>query len=135
MWNARISSLPHHPITRGVHPFTIADEWYYNIHFVPDMKGITPILKATPPDNTRGTPAAREHPGRAEVLAWAYTRADGGRSFGFTGAHYHHNWSNRDFRRLVVNAILWSANIHVPVRGAKVDLDPADLERHLDRKR
>jgi len=34
----------------------------------------------------------------------------------------------------VVNAILWSAKLHVPEHGAQVDLDPADLNRHLDRK-
>jgi type 1 glutamine amidotransferase len=133
-WDAHIKSLPDHPITRGVKPFTIVDEWYYNIRFAPDMKNVTPILRATPPDNTRGTAAAREHAGREETLAWAFERAGGGRSFGFTGGHYHKNWGNEDFRRLVVNAILWSAKIDVPEQGAKVDLEPAELNKHLDRK-
>jgi len=133
-WEAHIKSLPKHPITRGVKPFTIVDEWYYNIHFVPGMRNVTPILQATPPDQTRGTPSAREHLGRKETLAWAFDRADGGRSFGFTGGHYHRNWGNEDFRRLVVNAILWSAKLHVPDEGAKVDLDLKELEKHLDRK-
>ena len=134
-WTAEIKSLPDHPITHGVKPFTIKDEWYYNIRFNPDMKGVTPILKATPPDGTRGTPAAKEHPGREEIMAWAFDRADGGRSFGFTGGHYHDNWGNEDFRRVVVNAILWSAKLEVPKEGAKVDLDPAELNRNLDDKR
>jgi len=133
-WKAEIRALPDHPITRGVEPFSIQDEWYYNIRFEPDMKGITPILKATPPDNTRGTPEAKKHPGREEVLAWAFERANGGRSFGFTGAHFHKNWGDPNFRRLVVNAILWAAKINVPKDGAKVDLDPADLKKNLDRK-
>ena len=67
-------------------------------------------------------------------MAWAFDRADGGRSFGFTGGHYHDNWGNENFRRLVVNAILWSAKIDVPKDGAKVDLDPAELNKNLDRK-
>jgi hypothetical protein len=133
-WKAKIASLPSHPITRGVKPFTIEDEWYYNMRWAPGMKGVTPILKATPPDETRGTPAAKAHPGREEILAWAYERPDGGRSFGFTGAHFHRNWGNKDFRRLVVNAILWTAKLKVPAGGARVDLDPADLDRNLDRK-
>lgn len=87
-WKADIKSLPEHPITRGVKPFSIQDEWYYNIHFTKDMKNVTPILKATPPDNTRGTPDAKKHPGREEILAWAFDRADGGRSFGFTGGAF-----------------------------------------------
>jgi hypothetical protein len=133
-WKADFTSLPEHPITRGVRPFTIADEWYYNIRFAAQSKGVTTILRATPPDATRGTPAAREHPGRSEVVAWAFERPEGGRSFGFTGGHFHRNWGDENFRRLVVNAILWSAGIEVPPGGAPVDLDPAELDRYLDRK-
>jgi type 1 glutamine amidotransferase len=134
-WEAKFESFPEHPITRGVKPFSIRDEWYYNIRFTPTRKGVTPILTATPPDSTRGTPAAKEHPGRPEVLAWAFDRADGGRSFGFTGAHFHRNWGDENFRRLVVNAILWSAKVDVPAGGTPVELNPADLKKNLDRKR
>jgi type 1 glutamine amidotransferase len=133
-WDAAFTKLPEHPITRGVHPFTIRDEWYYNMRWAPDMKGVTPILVATPPDNTRKTADAAKHPGREEVVAWAFERPDGGRGFGFTGAHFHKNWANDDFRRLVVNAILWSAHVEVPEGGAKVDVTPEDLNSGLDKK-
>src|SRR5262245_16910623 len=105
-WKADVRSLPAHPITRGVQPFAIQDEWYFNIRFSENAKGLVPILRATPPDNVRGTPAAREHPGREEIVAWALERPGGGRSFGFTGGHFHRNWSDDNFRRLVANAIL-----------------------------
>ena len=134
-WDADIKALPEHPITRGVKPFEIRDEWYYNIRFAPDMRGVTPIVRATPPDQTRHSAAAKKHPGREEILAWAFNRENGGRSFGFTGGHFHRNWGNEDFRRLVVNAILWTAKIDVPPEGAKVDLDPSDLGKNLDDKR
>jgi len=133
-WKAEIKTLPDHPITRGVEPFSIQDEWYYNIRFEPDMRGVTPILKAVPPDSTRGTPEAKKHPGREEILAWAFERTNGGRSFGFTGAHFHKNWGDPNFRRLVINAILWSAKIDIPKNGAKAEMDPADLKKNLDRK-
>lgn len=133
-WKADINELPRHPITRGVKPFSLTDEWYFNIRFKPELPGVTPILKATPPDAVRRTEAAKEHKGRAEVLAWAFDRANGGRSFGFTGAHFHKNWGDENFRRLVVNAILWTARLDVPADGAKVDMDPAELNRNLDRK-
>jgi hypothetical protein len=133
-WKADIKTLPEHPITHGVKPFAIQDEWYYNIRFAPDMRGVIPILKATPPDETRRTPDAKKHPGREEILAWAFDRDNGGRSFGFTGAHFHRNWGDENFRRLVVNAILWTAKVDVPSQGAKVDLDPSELEKNLDRK-
>jgi type 1 glutamine amidotransferase len=132
-WKAEFKALPEHPITRGVHPFSIQDEWYFNIRFSPALQGVTPILKAIPPDEKRNTPAAREHPGREEIVAWAFERKDG-RSFGFTGGHFHRNWGDENFRRLVVNAILWSAKVEVPKDGAKVEIDPAELKLHLDRK-
>src|SRR5713226_2815669 len=51
-WKADFKEIPEHPVTRGVKPFAIQDEWYYAIRFTPDLKGVTPILKATPPDST-----------------------------------------------------------------------------------
>ncbi len=139
-WDADIRSLPNHPISHGVKPFTIRDEWYYNMHWIGDVtdvkdaKNVTPILQAVPPDNTRGTPDAKKYPGRLETMAWAYERKDGGRGFGFTGGHFHRNWADENFRRVVVNAILWTAKAEVPEGGAKVDFDPADLNINLDRK-
>ena len=55
-WDANIRSLPKHEITRGVKPFTIRDEWYYGMRWIDDMKGVTPILQAIPPDDSRRTP-------------------------------------------------------------------------------
>ncbi len=132
-WKADFKGMPEHPITRGVKPFAAHDEWYFNIRFAPASRAVTPILKATPPDAVRGTAAAREHKGREEVVAWAFERARG-RSFGFTGGHWHRNWGDENFRRLVVNAILWTAGVDVPRGGAKVNLEPAELKRNLDRK-
>ncbi len=134
-WKANFKTLPEHAITRGVKPFEINDEWYFNIRFAPESKNVTPILKATPPDDKRGTPDAKKHPGREEIVAWTFEREKDGRSFGFTGGHFHRNWGDENFRRLVVNAILWTAKIDVPKEGAKVELDPSELKKNLDRKR
>ncbi len=137
-WVADIKNLPEHPITRGVKPFAINDEWYFNIRFKPEAKGVTPILKATPPDKAREErkppKVVQEQKGREEVLAWAFNRANGGRSFGFTGAHFHKNWGDENFRRLIVNAILWTAKVEVPKDGAPVAMAPEELNRNLDRK-
>jgi len=134
-WMANFSTLPDHPISRGVKPFEIKDEWYFNMHWRADPAGLTNILTATPPDEVRGTPDAKSHPGRPEVTAWAYERPNKGRGFGFTGGHTHKNWANDDFRRLVVNAILWSAKVDVPKDGAPCVLAPGAIDLHLDDKR
>lgn len=139
-WDATIRELPKHPIASGVRPFTLRDEWYFNMHWVGDVtdvkeaKGVTPILQAVPPDNTRGTADAKKYLGRLETMAWAYERKDGGRAFGFTGGHMHANWGSENFRRVVTNAVLWAAKVDVPKDGAKVEFDPIDLNRNLDKK-
>ena len=133
-WDAAVRSLPKHPVANGVKPFTIRDEWYYTMRFLDDTRHVTPILQALPPDPTRTTKASKARAGQIETIAWAYDRPDGGRGFGFTGGHFHRNWADENFRRVVVNAILWAAKVEVPEGGAKVEFDPADLNKNLDNK-
>src|SRR4051794_35120476 len=47
-WVAEMKPLPSHEVTRGVKAFRANDEWYYNLRFRPEMKGVTPILVAKP---------------------------------------------------------------------------------------
>jgi hypothetical protein len=106
------------------------------MRFVPAGKGITSLIEARPPEDLRAkSPDAKKYPGRPEVLAWAYDRPGGGRSFAITTPHTHEDWSEESLRRLVVNGILWTAKLEVPSGGAQVALDPADLKKNLDDKR
>jgi type 1 glutamine amidotransferase len=52
-----------------------------------------------------------------EVIAWAVERKDGGRGFGFTGGHFHKNWAIEDCRKMILNAIWWTAKVEVPAGG------------------
>jgi type 1 glutamine amidotransferase len=144
-WTAEFEKLPEHPITRGVKPFKIRDEWYYHMRFCENMRGVIPILTALPPQSTLGRPDG-PHEGNPTVrdevkrgvpqhVMWCTERADGGRGFGFTGAHYHNNWGDEDFRRVVLNALLWIAKAEVPAGGAQSTITPADLKENLDPKR
>lgn len=126
-WVATFMDLPKHEITRGVKPFKILDEWYYNMRFRDDMGKVTPILVGTPPDDTRKTEAAAANPGRAETVAWAFERDNGGRGFGFTGGHFHANWRDPNFRKLVLNALVWSAKMEVPEGGVESNPSEEDL--------
>jgi type 1 glutamine amidotransferase len=124
-WTADFTRLPEHAVARGVKPFAIEDEWYYNMRFADDMEGVTPILTAVPPDKTRegpdgshsGNPTVRSQKGRAEHVAWVRVRPDGGRGFGFTGGHWHWNWANDNYRKVVLNGIAWTAKIEIPLGG------------------
>lgn len=116
-----------HPIWNGVKPFSVNDEWYYHMRFVKDLKGVTPILTDVPltktlkrPDGARsGNPAVRKAVanGESQHVAWAYERPGGARGFGFTGGHVHMNWQHDDNRKLMLNAILWTANVEIPKDG------------------
>src|SRR2546429_4824385 len=50
MWTPEYTEFPDHPICRGVKPFAVRDEWYFNMRFRPDMSGVTAILSAKPSD-------------------------------------------------------------------------------------
>jgi hypothetical protein len=93
LWEPNFVEFPEHPITRGVKPFQIKDEWYFNIRFAegfaPNVivdKGkqkFTPILVARPSDAVRNGPyvyPAGPYPhiqaakGRQEAMMWAVER-------------------------------------------------------------
>jgi hypothetical protein len=141
-WTANFTNLPNHEITRGVKPFSIRDEWYYHMKFAD--RGVTPILAAIPPESTRGKPGAdsthggnpevQKHKGEPETVVWAYERPDGGRGFGFTGAHDHRNWANESFRKVALNAILWIAKVPVPANGVACSVTDGDILENLDPK-
>lgn len=144
-WIADFESLPKHPITRGVQPFKMNDEWYYHMRFRDGMKDVTPILSDLPPEQTlarpdgphSGNPDVRQAVKRGEPqhLMWAAERPGGGRGFGFTGGHFHKNWADDNFRKIVLNAILWSAHVDVPAQGVESQITADDLKRNLDVKK
>jgi type 1 glutamine amidotransferase len=65
--------------------------------------------------------------GKPVVVGWAYARPGGGRSFATTLGHFYRNFQQEDFRRMIVNAILWSAHVELPKSGTAVSLSPEDL--------
>lgn len=142
IWEANIASLPKHPIANGVKPFKVKDEWYYNMRFREGMRGVTPILEAVPPPETlnrpdgirSGNPDVRAKVGQKHALMWATERGDGGRGVGFTGGHFHLNLGDANFRKVVLNALVWAAKGKVPKDGVTVTVTDAELRENLDPK-
>lgn len=126
-WTPKFDKFPDHPITRGVKPFSVRDEWYYHMRFVSTLKGVTPILTAVPPLETvkKETSPRGGNPdvykavsaGEPQHLAWAYERPDGGRGFGFTGLHRHENLNNDSFRTILLNGVAWVTKLEIPKGG------------------
>lgn len=99
---------PAHPISRGLVPFTVHEEFYYHIHFKPSDNRFVPILNVpiTGIDD-------------AQTVAWAVERKDGGRGFAYTGGHYYVNWENPTYRKMILNAIVWAAGLRIPKGGVE----------------
>ena len=142
-WTAKFDQFPDHPISNGVKPFEVNDEWYYHMRFRDEMKDVTPILSALPPNSTlsrgdgphSGNPHVRAavRAGNIQHVAWAAERPNGGRGFGFTGGHNHWNWGDDNYRKIVLNAIVWCAKGVVPPEGvADATVTYSDLERNQD---
>lgn len=144
MWSPEFKTFTSHPVTRGVKPFSIRDEWYFNMRFREDMKGITPVLVAKPADQVRDGkyvwpqgpyPHIQAAKGRDEAMMWVREREDGGRGFGFTGGHIHRNWGNDSFRKVILNTLLWVAKVEVPQDGVSVPVPEPELALNLDPKK
>lgn len=143
MWSPEFMEFPQHPIANGVKPFTIKDEWYFNMRFRDDMKAVTPILVAPPSDAVRDGPYVypkgpykhiQEAKGRPETMMWAVERADGGRGVGFTGGHFHRNWKDDNFRKVALNALLWICKVEVPKNGVESAVSDDELAANWDEK-
>jgi len=102
----------YHPVSRGWTKFTLKEnELYHNLRFAQENCPV-PILKTTFQD--KKTKKMKEH-----IVAWALERRDGGRGFGFGGGHFYNMWMNKDCRKMILNAILWTAKIKVPENGVQ----------------
>lgn len=145
-WEPNFKDFPNHPICNGVEPFSVNDEWYYHMRFPENKKGLTPILFDLPPDKTlkrkdgsrSGNPTVRKAVanGEKQTVAWAYQREDGGRGFGFTGGHYHKSFQNDGFRKILLNAILWTAKAKVPEKGLESTRpDDEEIKQNQDDKK
>lgn len=97
---------PDHPICRCWQDYELNDEYYLNPTITDQA---TPLLEVM----ANGKPV---------IVGWAHERPGGGRSFATTLGHFYRNFQLVAFRRMIVNAILWSAHVDVPKSGAKVNL-------------
>jgi type 1 glutamine amidotransferase len=106
-----------HPVNRGWKTFTVNDEPYIKNYFGKNGPAKNVSILATsllPPEDPK-----------AEAVAWAATRPDGGRGVGSVMPHFYRNWKQDDMRTLIVNAIAWTAKAEIPKGGVRST--PPDL--------
>lgn len=105
---------PKHAVTTGIVSFPVKDEFYYRLKLVQPEKAVTPLVRVT-------------IDGQKEMVAWCWERPDKGRSFGFSGLHFHNNWKLPEYRHLVSQGVLWTLKLTVPRDGLKVEVKEEDL--------
>lgn len=138
IWKMKDPLLADHPVTSGVKPFEAEEEFYYHIRF---REGVIPLMRALPPASSLGADGPRS--GNPDIrkqladqvpqtLAWAVENPGGARGFGFTGGHFHHHWANESFRKLVLNAIVWTAGAGVPENGVTSTIAASPAYQTID---
>jgi hypothetical protein len=110
-----VRPVPTHEIARGIDPFSLREEFYYQLKFVSTSSALQPVVTA-------------RIDGKAEIVGWSWERADGGRSFGYSGCHFHRSWEHPETRRLVAQGILWTMKIPIPEGGLPVELTADELK-------
>jgi len=122
-----------HAVSRGLSAFTYRDEFYPTLRFVDAGRALTPILSgALHVDFREGRHLVLDRP-TVSTVAWTYERKGGGRSFGYTGAHYFASLDEPALRKLLLNAIFWTAGLEVPGAGLRDDLE-ADAAARVTRQ-
>jgi hypothetical protein len=112
--NVRIAAKDH-PITAGLADFRIKEEFYYTLKQPPDAKDLVSLLTA-------------EIDGGEHMVSWAWSRPDGGRSFGYTGCHYHENWSRPEYQRFLAQGVLWTLKVKPPADDFPAAVGEEDLK-------
>jgi type 1 glutamine amidotransferase len=107
-------AAPKHPIMTAVEPLAIRDEFYFRLKFAKPEKDVMPLLRVP-------------IEGESRTVAWAWERGTRGRSFGFSGLHFHNNWQFDGYRRMVVQGIAWTMRHSIPEQGLNVEVEPEAL--------
>ena len=106
---------PNHAILRGVEPLNVHEEFYFKLKQPADRTALTPLIQVPIEDENH-------------TVSWAWQRRDGGRSFGFTGLHFHENWRHTAYRRLIAQGTLWILGEEIPAAGIDEHLDDKVLD-------
>lgn len=107
--------LASHPVTRGAKPFEMEDQFDLNLRL---RDGITPLWQAIP-SGSADTGSGNAAAGKPQTLAWAFEHPGGARGVGVTGGQFQGSGSDENFRKLVLNAIVWTAGGEVPEAGVE----------------
>lgn len=144
------STLDKHPINNGVENYSSHDEWYFNIDFEKEIiLGAEDLVQSDEVYSVmRGEKKALAKVKKVQkvlrdaekdsvlTVFWAKESSTGGRGVGVTGAHYHKNWAHDEFRKQVLNGIVWCAQLPVPETGVESpSITEEEINKNLDKRK
>ena len=96
---------------RGVGAWTYKDEIFSRFMVIPQDNRRTDLLMGEAPKTNQGPVAPR-------CITWAYEE-NKSRGLIYGGMDYHSALLNDNYRRFLMNAIVWAAGLEVPKDGVK----------------
>lgn len=106
-----VKSGEKHPVMRGVGPWTYKDEVFSKFMVIPEDPHRTDLLMGEAPITNQGPVPSR-------CITWAYENGSA-RGLIYGGVDYHSAMLQDNYRRFLLNAIVWAAGIEVPKGGVK----------------
>ncbi len=103
-----------HVVTQGIGEFGYRDEFYPTFRFPTQGGARAPLLKAVLHPQFRDGQAVLDDKAETTEVAWAFEREGGGRSVVYSGGHFLAALDEPGVRRLLRNAVLWTAGLEVP---------------------
>lgn len=100
-----------HPILRGVRPWSYRDEIFSRFFLPPNDDRRTDLIIGTPEQDRQGI--------GPQVAGFSYQREGGGRGFVYGGVDFHDNMALDDYRKFLLNGIVWAAGMEVPEGGVE----------------
>lgn len=108
-----IASASNHPILRGVKPWVYKDEIFSKFMVKPEDPYRTNLLMGKATKTNQGNIENR-------CITWAYEK-EGTRALLFGGMDYHAALLESNYRRFLLNAIVWAAGVEIPENGVETD--------------
>jgi hypothetical protein len=113
-----IKSAEKHPILNGVHRWIYKDEVFSRLLVNPGDPYRTDLLTGESPETNQSEVGSPKEVISPRGIASAYEKGNA-RGILWGGMDFHSALLNDDYRRFVLNAIVWTAGIKVPAGGIK----------------
>ncbi len=121
-----IKSAEKHPILNGVHRWTYKDEIFSHLVVNPGDPYRTDLLTGESPETNQSEFGSAKGVISPRGIASAYEKGSE-RGILWGGQDFHSALLNDDYRRFVLNAIVWTAGIEVPKGGVKTSATELQL--------